>query len=114
MANRPIADPGESLVDGIFPGPTAHGRAPTGRPGAVGRPCRGRPRTWTPCGAGASARSTARPRRPPLAAEIPKDEPPQTGTRGGLELPVEVMGDAAGRLVGIAGAIQRQDALARR
>ena len=42
-ANRPIADPGASLVDDIFPGPAAHGRAPNGRPGAVGRPCRGRP-----------------------------------------------------------------------
>jgi hypothetical protein len=48
-----------------------------------------------------------------LAAEILKDEPPWTDIRGGLKLPVEVMSDAAERLVEIAGAIQQQDALAR-
>jgi hypothetical protein len=50
----------------------------------------------------------------PLAAEFLKGEPPGTDIRGGLELPVEVMGDAVERLVEIAGAIQRQDALAGR
>src|SRR5262245_14407001 len=49
----------------------------------------------------------------PFAAGILKDGPPGTGIRGGLKRPVEVMGDAVGRLVGIAGAIEQQDALAR-
>jgi hypothetical protein len=49
----------------------------------------------------------------PLVAEILKVEPPRTGTRGGLELPVEVMGDAVERPVEIAGAIQQRIALAR-
>jgi hypothetical protein len=49
-----------------------------------------------------------------LVAEILRDEPPGTDIRGGLKLPVEVMGDAVERLVEIAGAIQQQDALARR
>jgi hypothetical protein len=48
----------------------------------------------------------------PLVAGILKDEPPGTDIRGGLKLPVGVMGDAVERLVEIAGAIQQQNALA--
>jgi hypothetical protein len=48
----------------------------------------------------------------PLVAEILKDEPPGTGTRGGLKLLVEGMSDAVERLVEIAIAVQQQNALA--
>jgi hypothetical protein len=58
MANRPITDPGESLVDDIIPVPAAHGR-PTlagaaqsaGRDGAgrVGVPSEDHGPDWQPC-----------------------------------------------------------------